>query len=655
MRNIHKSTPSSFRRGENVAAIVKAPPPGALTKGPDRKFPGLHPPLGGATSHSLSTNRRFAFPILALLAALAVGLLFLLPGGLLQAQESATIMYPENGTEPVATFTAVDPEGKDIVWSLGGDDASDFKIEGGVLTFAKSPDYESPVGGGGNNLNTYTVIVQASDGRTGAAAMDTVTVTVTVDNVDEDGTVTLTTLQPVDGKAITATLTDPDGTPNGTPEWQWANSDSADGPFTNIEEEEAEAETYIPVPADKTKFLRATVTYTDSQGADKTAQVVSANAVLAARSANTAPVFEDEQDDEIGDDANHEREVAENTPAGELVGDPVAATDKEGDILTYVLSGIDADSFTIDVATGQLRTKAPLNFEMKPVYEVTVRATDPFTAFATAAATPPDANADTIGVEITVTNVKEAPTFSTGATEVVYLEPIAQGPTLVVNDVAYTAVDAEDDAAPNLTLSGADSGKFDLSESYILTFKAAPNFESPVDANEDNAYEVSVVATDSDGQTSKRDVIITVTNMDEPGVVALSAVQPRIGVPITATLTDPDGDISDLTWLWSSTGGTGTIAEDDSKSATYTPVTNDLNALLTAMASYTDGQGSVKTASVTLETNAAVVGGQQEQSAGVRGSGHGNRWETDRPDERSARKHRRGYACGCYGYGRRSQ
>ena len=73
-----------------------------------------------------------------------MGLLFLLPGGPLQAQESATIMYPENGTEPVATFTAVDPEGKDIVWSLDGDDAGAFEIEGGVLTFAKSPDYEMP-------------------------------------------------------------------------------------------------------------------------------------------------------------------------------------------------------------------------------------------------------------------------------------------------------------------------------------------------------------------------------------------------------------------------------------------------------------------------------------------------------------------------------
>ena len=195
---------------------------------------------------SLSTNRRFAFPILALLAVLAGGLLFLIPGGPLRAQESATIMYPENGTEPVATFTAVDPEGKDIVWSLGGADAGAFGIEGGVLTFAKSPDYESPVDVPGNN--TYTVIVQASDGRTGADAMDTVTVTVTVDNEDEDGTVTLTTLQPVDGKAITATLTDPDSVADNADdltslEWQWANSDSADGTFTNIEED-AEAGTY---------------------------------------------------------------------------------------------------------------------------------------------------------------------------------------------------------------------------------------------------------------------------------------------------------------------------------------------------------------------------------------------------------------------------
>ena len=66
----------------------------------------------------------------------------------------------------MATFTAVDPEGADVVWTLGGIDASDFMIEGGVLTFAKSPDFEAATGGGvDTTLNTYDVTVQASDGR----------------------------------------------------------------------------------------------------------------------------------------------------------------------------------------------------------------------------------------------------------------------------------------------------------------------------------------------------------------------------------------------------------------------------------------------------------------------------------------------------------
>ena len=120
MRNIHKSTPPSFRRRENAAAIVKAPPPGALTKGPDRKFPGFHPPLGGATSPPLLINGRFAFPILALLAAL-IACLVLLPGGPVQAQAAAiSLDYDENDTSPVFTFASRDPEGvvPPTIWSV---------------------------------------------------------------------------------------------------------------------------------------------------------------------------------------------------------------------------------------------------------------------------------------------------------------------------------------------------------------------------------------------------------------------------------------------------------------------------------------------------------------------------------------------------------
>ena len=122
-----------------------------------------------------------------------------MPGGLVWAQDAdGPIMYAENGTDPVATYTAVDPEGKSIVWSLTGTaDYEDFSIVNGVLRFKSSPDFESP--GSKNDSNTYEVTVQASDGGADTTAASRVVVTVTVTNVDEAGTLTLSTLQPVDG------------------------------------------------------------------------------------------------------------------------------------------------------------------------------------------------------------------------------------------------------------------------------------------------------------------------------------------------------------------------------------------------------------------------------------------------------------------------
>ena len=110
----------------------------------------------------------------------------------------ATVEYAENGTGPVATYTAVDPEGTAVKWSLAvvgnpvEDDAGDFSISGGVLSFKKSPNYEAATGGGPadadppSTSNTYSVTVVATD-ATRKASMKEVTVTVT--NVDEPGTV----------------------------------------------------------------------------------------------------------------------------------------------------------------------------------------------------------------------------------------------------------------------------------------------------------------------------------------------------------------------------------------------------------------------------------------------------------------------------------
>ena len=82
----------------------------------------------------LPINRRLSFPILALLAALTVGLLLLLPGGPLQAQDTAgTFYHYENDTGPIVTLTAVDPETvTPIYWDFLDDDRGEQDLPGGV-------------------------------------------------------------------------------------------------------------------------------------------------------------------------------------------------------------------------------------------------------------------------------------------------------------------------------------------------------------------------------------------------------------------------------------------------------------------------------------------------------------------------------------------
>ena len=181
-----------------------------------RNLPASKPPSGRTNSSSSYKGASRALGVTALV--LAVGLLFLLPGGLAWAQDAETIQYPENGTDAVATFTAIDPEGESVTWAVAGTDDAAFSIENGVLRFKSSPDFESP----GASDNSYEVTVRASDGGQDTTAMEAVTVRVT--NVEEAGMVMLSTLQPQVAVAITATLTDPDtivGTDLATITWQW--------------------------------------------------------------------------------------------------------------------------------------------------------------------------------------------------------------------------------------------------------------------------------------------------------------------------------------------------------------------------------------------------------------------------------------------------
>lgn len=66
------------------------------------------------------------------------------------------------------------------------------------------------------------------------------------------------------------------------------------------------------------------------------------------------------------------RSVAENMPSNTNVDSPVSASNFNSNLDLYLLAGTDADLFTIEGSTGQLKTKATFDYEVKNSYSGTV-------------------------------------------------------------------------------------------------------------------------------------------------------------------------------------------------------------------------------------------------------------------------------------------
>ena len=78
----------------------------------------------------------------------------------------------------------------------------------------------------------------------------------------------------------------------------------------------------------------------------------------------------------------------------------------------------------------------------------------------------------------------------------------------------YVASGAADNATITWSLTGDDSEDFSISSDGELTFRSSPDYESAADSDGDNAYEVTVNASDGTN-TATLDVTITVTDVNE--------------------------------------------------------------------------------------------------------------------------------------------
>ena len=183
--------------------------------------------------------------------------------------------------------------------------------------------------------------------------------------------------------------------------------------------------------------------------------------------ANNAPTFTE--------GASATRSVAENTAAGADIGDRVAAADTDtGDTLTYTLGGTDAAAFAMVSTSGQLRTKAALNFEAKSSYAVTVSVSDG------------NGGAESIAVTINVTDADEQPETpaapSVGATpgsttslEVTWTKPgLNGGPDIAGYDLQYRPGTGDDfmDGPQNVTGTSAPITGLSADTSYQVRVRA---------------------------------------------------------------------------------------------------------------------------------------------------------------------------------------
>ena len=105
-----------------------------------------------------------------------------------------------------------------------------------------------------------------------------------------------------------------------------------------------------------------------------------------------------------------------------------------------------------------------------------------------------------------------------------------------------------------------------------------------------------VISDDSADATTT--IAITITDVEEDGVVTLSSVKPEVGTQLQAALADGDDSVSGEMWQWarSENGRTGWTNISGETDATYTPTEADEDFYLRASVTYADRRGGGKSA-----------------------------------------------------------
>ena len=416
----------------------------------------------------------------------------------------------ENQTSRLYTYSATDPEGRDVTWSVGGVDGSLFTIdERGQFSFREDspPDFDAPGDDGRDNV--YNLTVQASDGQVSPALLP---VTVTVTEVNEGSAINRQGIAPgsvpenQDQNTVLATYTasDPERPNVKITQWSTSGRDGGDFVIDALGQLRFRHSPDYERPADGNRDNVYEVTIRASDG--RYTSTLEEIQMVTVTNVNEPPTITTTSRTTFS-----QREGVTPTLY------TFRATDPEQGTIIWTPSGTDGSAFTI-YERGALSFTIPPDFEnptdagRNNEYNVEVQASD-------------GTHIASLPVTVTVTDDSEGvePTISTRRPPATYRE---NGTSTI-----YTFRASDPQRGPiTWSLTGTDASDFtittDSSGRGVLAFSNPPDFESPADANRDNEYELTMVATDEDSHTDSVAVTITVTDDNEGVEPTISTRRP---------------------------------------------------------------------------------------------------------------------------------
>ena len=452
------------------------------------------------------------------------------------AENSASLVVGSvaaDGGDPVGT-----------TYILSGTDAESFILsDSGELSLKQAANFE--------NKSSFDVTVTASSTTVDDLGVEVTTdavraISVGVQNVNDapTGLPTISSAAEIEIGSIlsldTKTLADEDGIGEFSYAWK---SDGVD-----IVGETGS--TYTVVESDADKDITATVTYKDLAGTTETVGTSGSVTLTLATKLN----------------------VEENSAS--LVVGSVTAEGEDATKTTYSISGTDAEDFTIS-DSGELSLKSSANFEEKNSYDITV----------TASTVSVDVSGDEVSTEtireyvINVGNVNEA---ATGDVEINGTPTEGETLTAVTSSIAdpdglgsfsyqwlRDGLNIEGANESQLTLSQADVGnQISLNLSYVDGSGATETFESVTTSSVENVNDAPSGSLTISGSAEKGSVL----TLD------------------SSSIGDEDG-LGTFTTVWKSDGSLISGASD----STFTLTPDQVGKAVSAVISYTDGQGTAET------------------------------------------------------------